>query len=59
MTIEYVLEEFQGAKIQIDRLAGRGNHFVSKPHFVTLHLLRLVIRVLANWPFVSYFSKLR
>ncbi len=45
---KYVLEELMASKNWLDRFADRVALFVSKPHFIILHLLWFVVWILAN-----------
>ncbi len=45
---KYVLEELLASKNWLERFADRVALFVSKPHFIILHLLWFVIWILAN-----------
>ena len=49
---KYVLEELQVTKSWIERLADRVTLFVSRPHFVTLHVLWFVLWILVNGGFI-------
>ena len=54
---KYVLEELQVTKSWIERLADRVTLFVSRPHFVTLHVLWFVLWILANGGFIWGFQR--
>lgn len=53
---KYVLEELLASRSWIERLADRVTQFVSKPHFILLHLFWFVIWILANSGLVGYFQ---
>jgi uncharacterized membrane protein len=54
---KYVLEELLVAKSWIERLADRVTLFVSRPHFVTLHVLWFILWILANEGFIWGFQR--
>lgn len=51
----YVLEELQQSKSRLERLADRVTLFVSKPHFVTVHLLWFLSWILVNSGVAGFF----
>ncbi|MGR9086497.1 MAG: aquaporin [Gammaproteobacteria bacterium] len=51
----YVLEELLDQKNGFERLADRVASFVSKPHFITLHMLWFILWILLNSGLIGYF----
>ncbi|MGR9045742.1 MAG: MFS transporter [Gammaproteobacteria bacterium] len=54
---KYVLEELLAEKNWIERFADRVTLFVSKPHFITLHMLWFMIWIAINSGILGYFQR--